>query len=119
MSNTEIAGGRLQKPYYRAHVFCCVNRRPADHPQGSCADKGSERLRNYMKARTKELGLDDVRINQAGCLDRCEHGPTMVVYPDGVWYTYRSFAEIDEILQSHIVGGQPVERLMIDRPAEA
>ncbi|MFO1152556.1 MAG: (2Fe-2S) ferredoxin domain-containing protein [Rhodospirillales bacterium] len=112
-----IDGARVPKPYYRAHVFCCVNRRPADNPLGSCAAKGAERLRNYMKARAKELKIEDIRINQAGCLDRCEHGPTMVIYPEGVWYTYTSFADVDEILQSHLIEGHPVERLMIDRPA--
>lgn len=70
-----------------------------------------------MKARAKELGLDDVRINQAGCLDRCEHGPTVVVYPEGVWYCVRSRDDVDEILLSHLIGGRPVTRLLIDPPA--
>jgi (2Fe-2S) ferredoxin len=100
--------------HFRAHVFCCVNVRPEGNPRGSCGGKGAERLRNYMKARAKELGLADVRINQAGCLDRCEHGPTMVVYPDGVWYRYRSFEDVDEILATHVAGGRPVARLRID-----
>lgn len=112
-------GAAPERPplFYRLHVFCCVNVRPEANPRGSCGRKGSERLRNYMKARAKELGLDDVRINQAGCLDRCEHGPTMVVYPDGTWYRYDSFADVDEILDTHIVGGRPVARLRIDPPA--
>ena len=74
------------KPYYDAHVFCCTNRRPAGHPRGCCAEKGSEALRDYMKGRAKDLGLKNVRINSAGCLDRCELGPTVVIYPEGVWY---------------------------------
>ncbi|MGB8275571.1 MAG: (2Fe-2S) ferredoxin domain-containing protein [Alphaproteobacteria bacterium] len=103
--------------YYRRHVFCCTNRRPDQHPQGCCAAKGSERLRDYMKARAKELGLNDVRINSSGCLDRCELGPTMVIYPEGVWYTYRSREDVDEILAVHVAGGGRVPRLML-RPTD-
>lgn len=100
-------------PYYRRHVFCCVNVRPDGHPQGCCSAKGSARLRNYLKARAKELGLDDVRVNASGCLDRCALGPTMVVYPEGVWYTYASRHDVDEILRTHLVEGGRVERLML------
>jgi (2Fe-2S) ferredoxin len=103
--------------YYRRHVFCCINERPEAHERGSCSRRGSIRLRNYMKARAKELGLDGVRINASGCLDRCELGPTMVIYPDGVWYHYETLADVDEILQSHVAGGRPVERLML-RPED-
>lgn len=102
------------KLYFEAHVFACTNRRPDGNKRGSCAEKGSEKLREYMKARSKELGLEPrIRINSAGCLDRCEFGPTMVIYPEGVWYSYHSPADVDEILQTHIVGGRRVERLMI------
>ena len=100
--------------FYRAHVFCCTNERPAGHPRGCCKAKGSERLRNYMKARAKELGLKDVRINAAGCLDRCELGPSVVVYPEGVWYTVRTTEDVDEILTVHLIGGGRVRRLMMD-----
>jgi (2Fe-2S) ferredoxin len=103
-----------QKHYFQAHAFICTNRRPDGHKRGSCAAKGSEKLRDYMKARAKELGLDGrVRINAAGCLDRCELGPTMVVYPEGVWYTFHSNADIDEILEQHLVGGGRVDRLAL------
>ena len=101
------------EPYYEAHVFCCTNRRPAGHPRGCCADKGSEELRDYMKNRAKELGLKKVRINNAGCLDRCELGPTVVVYPEGVWYSVANKEDIDEVLQTHLVQGGRVERLML------
>jgi (2Fe-2S) ferredoxin len=100
-------------PYYDAHVFCCTNKRPDGHPRGSCADKGSEDLRNYMKDRAKELGLRKVRINSAGCLDRCELGPSVVIYPEGVWYSAPTRADIDEILLKHLVEGGRVERLML------
>ncbi|MCP5368827.1 MAG: (2Fe-2S) ferredoxin domain-containing protein [Hyphomicrobiales bacterium] len=99
--------------YYRCHVFCCTNQRPEGHPRGSCARCDSVALRDYMKARAKEMGLDGVRINSAGCLDRCELGPTMVVYPEGIWYRYQSDADVDEILTRHLRDGEPVERLML------
>jgi len=100
-------------PYYRQHVFCCINERPDGHPRGCCKERGAVRLRNYMKARAKELGLVDVRINAAGCLDRCELGPTMVIYPEGVWYSYQTPQDVDEILQAHLVDGGRVARLML------
>ena len=108
---TETDDGRHQ--YYRHHVFCCMNVRPDNNPRGDCSRKGARRLRNYMKARAKKMGLEDVRINESGCLDRCELGPTMVVYPEGIWYRATSKEEIDEILDSHLRDGQPVERLML------
>ena len=100
-------------PYYDAHVFCCTNKRPAGHPRGCCSDKGSEALRDYMKDRAKALGLKKVRINNAGCLDRCELGPTVVIYPEGVWYSCPTREDIDEVLQTHLVEGGRVERLML------
>ena len=102
-----------ERPYYRAHIFVCTNTRPEGHPRGCCASKGSEKLRDYMKARAKELGLSDSRVNSAGCLDRCELGPCMVIYPEGIWYGYRTREDVDEILTSHLVGGQVVERLRL------
>ena len=100
-------------PYFKSHVFVCTNERPAGHPRGSCKLKDSEKLRNYMKARVKELGLEGVRVNNAGCLDRCELGPTLVIYPEGVWYRADSFADIDEILEAHLKKGGRAERLML------
>lgn len=103
--------------FYRRHVFVCTNERPAGHPRGCCKARDSERLRNYMKARAKELGLADVRINSAGCLDRCELGPTMVIYPEGIWYSPKTTEDIDEILTTHLVAGERVRRLML-RPGD-
>lgn len=100
-------------PYYRRHVFCCTNERPPGHPRGCCANKGAVKLRDYMKARAKEMGLKDVRINSSGCLDRCELGPTVVIYPEGIWYRYDTPADVDEILAVHVKGGGRVERLML------
>jgi len=99
--------------YYRAHIFCCTNKRTPGHERGCCADKGSERLRNYMKRRAKEMGLEDVRVNTAGCLDRCELGPCIVIYPEGIWYAPKNETDIDEILAVHLKEGGRVERLML------
>ena len=104
---------RNPKMFYVSHPFVCVNVREPGHPRGCCSEKGSKELHGYMKARAKELGLADVRINAAGCLDRCELGPTMVIYPEGVWYGYRTTADLDEILETHLVKGGRVERLML------
>jgi (2Fe-2S) ferredoxin len=102
-----------ERPYYQAHVFVCTNLRPPGSKLGCCAEGDSERLRKYMKVRAKELGLSQTRINTAGCLDRCELGPCLVIYPEGTWYGYESEADIDEILQRHMVEGGRVERLML------
>ena len=99
--------------FYEAHVFCCVNERPEGHPRGSCKRKGSEKLRDYMNLRAKELGIKNVRINSSLCLDRCELGPTVVIYPEGVWYNVTTREEVDEILTRHLVEGGRVERLML------
>ena len=99
--------------YYERHVFCCTNLRPETDTRGCCAAKGSERLRNYMKARAKELGLSKTRINTSGCLDRCALGPTMVIYPEGVWYGYKTREDLDEILQTHLIEGGRVTRLLL------
>jgi (2Fe-2S) ferredoxin len=101
--------------YYRKHVFCCTNVREASDPRGCCDARGGTGLRNYMKAKAKKMGLDDVRINASGCLDRCELGPTMVIYPDGVWYSCKTRDDVDEVLQSHLVEGRIVERLRLPR----
>lgn len=99
--------------FYEAHVFVCCNRRPDGHRRGSCAAKGSEGLRDYMKARAKELGLKGVRVNMAGCLDRCEFGPTVVIYPEGVWYKIETKQDVDEVLETHLLAGGRVARLML------
>ena len=99
--------------FFDFHVFVCTNRRPDGHQRGSCAAGGSERLRDYMKARAKELGTGKVRINSAGCLDRCEQGPCVVVYPSGVWYRVSSTSDVDRVLDDHLLGGARARELMI------
>ena len=99
--------------YYSRHVFFCCNQREGNE-RPCCNNRGASALRDYAKSRVKSLGLageGKVRINQAGCLDRCEEGPCIVVYPDAVWYTYVDQADIDEIIEEHLQNGRIVERL--------
>jgi (2Fe-2S) ferredoxin len=102
-----------ENPYFERHVFCCTNERPPDNPKGSCKAKGSAELRNYMNARVKELKIPATRINSSGCLDRCALGCVMVIYPEGVWYTFGTKADVDEIIDRHLVKGERVERLLL------
>ncbi len=99
--------------YFDAHIFVCCNRRPDGHERGSCAAKGSEKLRDYMKVRVKELGIPNVRVNSAGCLDRCELGPCMVIYPEGVWYKFETTSDIDRIVEAHLQNGARATELML------
>ncbi len=99
--------------FFRYHVFCCTNERPEGHPRGSCKTRGAEALRDHMKARCRALGIKGVRVNQAGCLDRCELGPTLVIYPEGIWYKATTVTEIDQIIDQHLVGGAPVDALRL------
>jgi (2Fe-2S) ferredoxin len=99
---------------FRHHVFVCENRRPDDDPRGCCAAKGSEAVRAALKAELARRGLKhEVRANAAGCLDACAHGPSIVVYPEGVWYGGVRVEDVPEIVERHLVGGVPVERLRI------
>ncbi len=101
--------------HYERHIFFCLNQR--DDGRDCCAAHDAERLQAHAKARVKALGLSGagkVRVNKAGCLDRCEHGPVAVVYPDAVWYTFVDEQDIDEIVDSHLAQGRPVERLRIE-----
>lgn len=103
--------------FYKHHVFFCLNQRDAGATRPSCAGCGAERLQEHAKKRVKQLGLageGQVRINKAGCLDRCELGPVLVVYPEATWYTFLDESDIDEIIDSHLVAGKPVERLLVD-----
>ena len=102
--------------FYERHIFFCTNDRGDDAIRPSCGRCGTAQLRGYAKTRMKELGLTGegkVRVNTAGCLDRCEEGPVCVVYPDAVWYTFIDEEDLDEIIDEHLVGGRPVERLKI------
>lgn len=101
--------------FYERHIFFCTNRR--DDGRACCAANDAERLQAHAKARVKALGLageGKVRVNKAGCLDRCELGPVAVVYPDAVWYTFVDEHDINEIVDSHLRDGRPVERLKVE-----
>ncbi len=100
--------------YFKYHVFFCVNQR--EQGRECCQRFGALAMRQYAKKRIKELGLSGkggVRINTAGCLDRCALGPVLVVYPDAVWYTYIDNEDIDEIIEQHLQHGQVVRRLLL------
>lgn len=111
MHDTKLPGD--PPPYFDAHIFVCCNRRPDGHSRGSCAAKGSEKLRDYMKVRAKELNLGQLRVNASGCLDRCELGPCVVIYPSGVWYRVQTPADVDAVLERHLRSGDRAADLML------
>ena len=99
---------------YEVHVFCCTNERAQTHRRGCCSSKGSKALADYMCRRAMVTAAQRrIRINLSGCLNLCEHGPAMVIYPEGVWYRYQTDTDIEEILDRHVVRGERVERLLI------
>lgn len=101
------------KPYYQQHVFFCLNER--EKGAECCAAQQAQAAFEHCKLRVKGLGLagpGQVRVNRAGCLDRCAGGPVVVVYPQGVWYSYVDLADIDEIVDSHLRDGVVVSRLL-------
>jgi (2Fe-2S) ferredoxin len=100
----------MPPPYVR-HVFVCTNRRPDGSPKGCCASKGGDALRLALKKSVEAQGVTGVRINAAGCLDACERGMAVVVYPDNVWYGPVDLESVDQLVDSHLKHGVPVERL--------
>ncbi|MBK8913480.1 MAG: (2Fe-2S) ferredoxin domain-containing protein [Phycisphaerales bacterium] len=101
-------------PKYERHVFICGNERPDGHPRGSCTARGCAAVRDALKAELRAAGLSGrIRTNHAGCLDQCEHGPTIVVYPEQTWYGFVRPEDASEIVREHLVGGRPVERLVL------
>lgn len=101
-------------PRFEKHIFICENKREAGHPKGCCSEKGSLEIRELFKKRLKELGLNTkVRANSSGCLDACEYGPTIVIYPEQIWYGGVKRENAEEIIQNHIINNKPVEKLQI------
>ena len=101
-------------PKFEKHIFICGNQRPAGAPRPCCDPAGQAELQKSFKEKLAARGLKGkVRANQSGCLDQCEHGPNLVVYPDAVWYTYVDRSDIDEIIEEHVRHGRIVERLRI------
>ena len=99
--------------YYERHIFVCLNERK--NGETCCAQFNAQAAFDRCKAQVKAEGLSgpgQVRVNKAGCLDRCAAGPVVVVYPEAVWYSYVDLADIDEIVESHLKNGQVVERLL-------
>jgi (2Fe-2S) ferredoxin len=101
--------------YFQRHIFFCLNQR--DNGQACCADHAAQDAFEHCKTQVKAAGLaggaGKVRVNKAGCLDRCAGGPVAVVYPEAVWYTFVDRSDIDEIVESHLKNGRPVERLVL------
>jgi (2Fe-2S) ferredoxin len=99
---------------FRLHVFICENQRPGDDTRGSCGARGAAAVKSAFKEELHRRGLkSEVRANGAGCLDACALGPALVVYPEGVWYGRVQPSDVAEIVESHLVGGKPVERLRL------
>lgn len=111
-----VPPAEVNQLYYQMHMFMCVNHR--DNAR-SCAGSNSVALHEYMKKKAREAGLDPLRtlrVNKSGCMGRCEHGPTAVIYPQAVWYHYETREDLDEILHEHLLNGRIVERLRIPMP---
>ncbi len=110
----EIPSRLKMTNHFQQHVFFCLNQR--DDGASCCMGKGAQAAFEHMKARVKKLGLngkDKVRINRAGCFDRCAEGPLLVIYPQAIWYTFVDNDDIDEIIESHLTNGKVVERLVV------
>jgi len=94
-------------PKFEKHIFVCGNQRPPGNPRGCCDPTGQAKLQKLFKQKLAERGLKSkVRANQSGCLDQCEHGPNIVVYPEAVWYGHVTEADVDEIIESHIAASR-------------
>ena len=100
--------------YFERHIFFCLNQR--ENGEASCGDHQPQVAFDHCKKRVKAEGLagpGGVRVNKAGCLDRCSGGPVAVVYPDAVWYTFVDNSDIDDIVESHLKKGVVVDRLVL------
>ncbi|MBA3396940.1 MAG: (2Fe-2S) ferredoxin domain-containing protein [Deltaproteobacteria bacterium] len=101
-------------PSFQRHVFVCVNERAADNPRGCCKARGGMEVRDTLKLELKKHGLSKtIRANNSGCLDQCEHGVTVVVYPEQVWYGGVTVDDIPEIVEKHLIRGEVVTRLLL------
>lgn len=99
---------------YSKHIFFCINQKA--NGKKCCANNGGEIYLHYMRNKLRMLDVHNVkkiRISNSGCLGRCNYGPCIVIYPDSIWYTYTSFDDLDEIINTHLFGGQQVDRLVI------
>jgi (2Fe-2S) ferredoxin len=104
-------------PPFERHVFICTNRRPDGDPKGCCAAKGAEEVRERFKQELRDRGMKGrMRANAAGCLDTCALGVSVVVYPEGIWYARVRPEDVTQIIDEHLIGGKPVERLLMRPP---
>jgi (2Fe-2S) ferredoxin len=109
-----LAEGTPVLAKFKHHLFICVNERDESAPRPSCGHSGGKKLKSAFKDAVKDAGLKgQVRANELGCLDQCEHGPVVVVYPDAVWYGFVHVKDVEEIVSEHLVHGRPVERLKL------
>lgn len=106
-------GDSGRKLLYDPHIFFCLEEDKAQPDQTCCAEKGAMDLFGHMRAFAKQNGVTGIRVNRASCLERCELGPIMVVYPEGIWYAVRTKEDVEEIVKSHIIEGRPVDRLIV------
>ncbi len=104
----------MTQPAYDFHIFMCQNQRVDGHPRGCCLSKGSDKLLTYMKSKVKELGIPCTRVNKAGCLEQCEFGVAVVIYPQGTWYQIRTPEDVDQLIESHLQNRVLVDSLMIE-----
>ena len=101
-------------PGFKKHIFVCINERTPDDARGSCSAKNSKEIQENFSSEVKKRGLKGmVRANKSGCLDHCANGPTVVIYPEAIWYTVRTVQDADEIMDRHIIKGEVVERLLL------
>jgi (2Fe-2S) ferredoxin len=102
---------------FERHIFVCTNERPAGHPKGCCREKGSEEIRAALKSGLKRCGMSGiVRANASGCLDACEFGVSMVIYPEGIWYGGVTLEDVPQIIERTVLSGEVIERLLIRDP---
>jgi (2Fe-2S) ferredoxin len=101
-------------PKPERHVLVCTNTRPPGLPRGSCGGEGSQALFDELKLRVGDAGLADrIMVSRTSCLKHCSRGPVIAIQPDNVWYQAVRAEDLGEICESHLQGGQPVERLLM------
>jgi (2Fe-2S) ferredoxin len=112
MSETKSDVKPVKKLKY--HLFVCMNERPTGHPRGCCKSKGAEELLQTLKTEIAKAGIQaEIRAQKSGCLDTCEYGMSLVVYPENIWYGHVKLTDVPEIIQSHLIQGKPIDRLRI------
>jgi (2Fe-2S) ferredoxin len=99
---------------YQKHLFICTNQRPEGAGKPSCGEAHGLELISEFKKLIKEKGLSvEIRTQKTGCLDLCDHGPVLVVYPEGLFYQHVQLSDVAEIVDEHLVANRVVERLVL------